>query len=71
MIAENARQIGYHISREADPWLQKKEDAMEAHWMLYVYVSVPFGVLLLIAHILATRSLKKQEEAVERARKGQ
>ncbi len=44
---------------------------MEASWMIYLYVSVPFGVLLLIAHILATRSLKRQEEAVQRARRGE
>lgn len=44
---------------------------MEAPWMLYLYVSVPFGILLLIAHIVATRSLKKQEETVERVRNGE
>lgn len=44
---------------------------MEAPWMLYLYVSVPFGIILLIAHFLATRSLKKQEEAVQRARNGE
>lgn len=49
----------------------QKDDVMEAPWMLYLYVSVPFGIILLIAHFLATRSLKKQEEAVQRARNGE